>query len=47
MESDMVDKIREFFFGHLELDGPWTLFFRFMEIFVVGSILAGLYQQFS
>ena len=43
----MADKIREFFFGRVVLDGPWTLFFRFMEIFVVGSILVGLWEQFS
>ena len=43
----MADKIREFFFGRVVLDGPWTLFFRFMEMFVVGSILVGLWEQFS
>ena len=43
----MKDKIREFFFGRVVLDGPWTLFFRFLEIFLVGQILVGLYQQFA
>jgi len=41
----MADKIREFFLGRVVLNGPWTFFFRFMEIFVVGSILVGLWQQ--
>jgi len=43
----MADKIRKFFLGRVVLEGPWTFFFRFMEIFVVGSILAGLWHQFS
>ena len=43
----MADKIRKFFLGRVVLEGPRTFFFRFMEIFVVGSILAGLWHQFS
>ena len=43
----MADKIRKFFLGRVVLEGPGTFFFRFMEIFVVGSILAGLWHQFS
>jgi hypothetical protein len=42
----MADKIREFFLGTVVLQGPWTFFFRFMEIVLVGLILTGLVQQF-
>jgi len=42
----MKDKISKFFFGTVILSGPWTLFFRFMEIFIVGQILFNLVQQF-
>ena len=41
----MRDKIREWFVGRVILDGPWCFAWRFVEIFVVGSILVGLGQQ--
>jgi len=43
----MRDKLSEFFFGTVVLSGPWCLAWRFAEIFVVLSILVGLWQQFS
>ena len=43
----MADKIREFFFGRVVLEGPWCAAWRFAQAFVIGSILAGLWQQFS
>lgn len=42
----MADKIREFFLGRVVLEGPWTFAWRFVQIFVVGSIFFGLIQQF-
>ena len=43
----MKDKIREFFVGRVVLEGPWCFAWRFAQAFVIGSILVGLYQQFS
>jgi len=43
----MRDKIREWFVGRVILDGPWCFAWRFVQIFVVVSILAGLWHQFS
>ena len=42
-----MGKVKEFLFGRVVLEGPWCLAWRFAQIFVVGSILIGLYQQFS
>ncbi len=42
----MADKIREFLFGRVVLEGFWTALWRFAQIFVVGSILFGIYHQF-
>lgn len=42
----MKEKITEFFVGRVVLEGPWCFAWRFVEIFVVGSILFGLYHQF-
>jgi hypothetical protein len=43
----MGSKLREFFLGRVVLEGPWTFFFRFVEIFFVVSVVVGLWQQFS
>lgn len=43
---NMKDKISKFLFGTVILSGMWTLFFRIMEIFIVGQILINLIKQF-
>lgn len=43
----MGEKISEFFFGRVVLEGPWCFAWRFMEIFVVGAVITGVVHQFG